>query len=112
MPSDPGEAEPETERYREPPSREEVGALIGEVRQLLVLLRPQLPTPQPELPSPPLTPVPPSRRQAAALVVTNAAKWTTIAVGVLGLAAQVAAAFKPGLVGPIQTLIQLLGGSP
>lgn len=52
------------------------------------------------------------RRQAATRAVSDVAKYTTLAVGVLGIAAQVASQFKPGLVGPIQTLIQLLGGAP
>lgn len=66
--------------------------------------------PAPSSSQPP--PLPQTKRQAAAQVVGNAAKWTTIAVGVLGIAAQIASQFKPGLVGPLQTLIQLLGGSP
>jgi hypothetical protein len=42
-------------------------------------------------------------------------KYSLIVIGALGVAAQVAAIFKPGIVGPIQTLIQMLqalGGHP
>jgi hypothetical protein len=38
------------------------------------------------------------------------AKWGAIAVGVLGVAAQVARIWRPDLAGPIETLQQLLGG--
>lgn len=62
----------------------------------------------------PVSSVPPplSRRQVAARWTGKAAQWVTLAVGVLGIAAQVAAIFRPDLVGPIQTVIQLLGGRP
>lgn len=105
------------------PGPKEMARLIRGLRQDLVLLRDTLPQQLAAVvqgavqsgggaPSVPVTPVPPSRKQAATQVVTNAAKWTTIAVGVLGIAAQIASQFKPGLVGPIQTVIQLLGGTP
>lgn len=63
-------------------------------------------------PAVPLTPVPPSRKQAAVQVVGVLGKWTTIVMGVLGLAATVAHQFRPDLEGPIQFLIKLLGGTP
>lgn len=49
--------------------------------------------------------------QAAQTVGRGAAgfgKYSAIALGVLSIAAQVAAQFKPGLVGPIQLALQLL----
>lgn len=97
------------------PGPREMARLIRGLRQDLVVFRdalPQLLQSVQASPPVPLTPVPPSRKKAATQVVTNAAKWTTIVVGVLGIAAQIAAQFKPGLVGPIQTVIQMLGGSP
>lgn len=45
--------------------------------------------------------------QAHALTAT---KWGAIALGALGLISQIAAAFRPDLQGPIQTLIKMLGG--
>lgn len=39
----------------------------------------------------------------------NVAKWATLAVGALGFATQIAGAFLPKLVTPLQTLGQLLG---
>jgi hypothetical protein len=94
---------------RDDPGPAELARLIRGLRTELVLLRDSLP---PLAPSALPTPVPPSRRQAASQVAANAAKYVTLTVGVLGIAAQVAAVFKPGLVGPLQTLIQLLGGTP
>lgn len=84
------------------PLSEETGYLL---RQELVLLREALPT-KPETLSPP------SKRQQAAKAVSDVAKWTTIAIGVLGVAVQIAAMFRPDLVGPLQTVIKLLGGTP
>lgn len=111
-----GRPAPEIEQEPPPTGPYELAYLIRGLRHDLVLLREEIGslTP-PQAPAVPLTPVPPSKRQAAALAVGNVAKYTTLAVGVLGLAAQVAAMFKPGLVGPIQTLIELvrgLGGAP
>lgn len=58
-----------------------------------------------------VTPAP--RAKAGALALTgNVAKWGAVAVGVLGVASQIAAMFRPDLVGPIQTVIQLIGGAP
>ena len=37
-------------------------------------------------------------------------QWGLVATGVLGVAAQVASMFKPELVGPLQSLIGILGG--
>lgn len=50
----------------------------------------------------------PTKAQAVAKVAGGSSKWMLIALGALGVAAQVAAQFKPGLVSPLQTLIQLL----
>lgn len=86
----------------EPPlTRREASSL----RQELILLREALPT-RPESLSPP------SKRQQAAKAVGDVARLTTIAIGVLGVATQVAAMFRPDLVGPLQTLLKLLGGAP
>jgi hypothetical protein len=72
-----------------------------------------------ELPLPPsaggssLTPEPrKSMAVQAAQKAGSFGKYSLIVIGALGVAAQVAAVFKPGLVGPIQMLIQLLGGQP
>lgn len=43
-------------------------------------------------------------------VAACGAKYTAIATGVVGLALQVASAFRPDLVSPLQTLMNLLGG--
>jgi hypothetical protein len=70
-----------------------------------------------ELPPPPaapdvgasLTPRPrPSLAVQAAVKGGSVGKYLLIVIGALGVAAQVAALFKPNIVGPIQTLIQLL----
>ena len=103
---------PDTVRTRRdempPPELEEPPLTRGEatlLRRELILLREALPT-RPDTLSPP------SRRQQAAKAVSDVAKWTTIAVGVLGVAVQIAAMFRPDLVGPLQTLLKLLGGAP
>lgn len=43
-------------------------------------------------------------------VAACGAKYTAIATGVVGLALQIASAFRPDLVSPLQTLLSLLGG--
>lgn len=50
----------------------------------------------------------PSMAAQAAKGTVKAGQYVLIALGALGVAAQVAALYKPGLVGPIQTLIDLL----
>lgn len=56
-----------------------------------------------------LTPAPRRSIAVQAAVKTGSlGKYTLIVLGALGVAAQVAAVFKPNIVGPIQTLIQLL----
>lgn len=97
------------------PSPKEVARLIRGLRQDLVLFRdtlPQLLQSVQAAPSVPLTPVPPSKRQTAVQAGGALAKWTTIVMGVLGLAATVAHQFRPDLEGPIQFLIKFLGGTP
>jgi len=63
-----------------------------------------------------LSPAPtPSMAVQAAQKAGSLGKYTLIVIGALGVASQVAALFKPGLVGPIQVLIDLLqqlGGHP
>jgi hypothetical protein len=76
---------------------------IAVLRQELVLTRDRLPGPPPEGQD-----AAPTKTQAVARVAGGSSKWVLIALGVLGVAAQVAAQFKPGLVSPLQTLIQLL----
>lgn len=41
----------------------------------------------------------------------TATKWGAIALGAIGLAAQIAAAFRPDLQGPITALYKMLGGN-
>jgi hypothetical protein len=97
------------------PSPKEVARLIRGLRQDLVLFRdtlPQLLQSVQAAPPVPLTPVPPSKRQTAVQAGGALAKWTTIVMGVLGLAATVAHQFRPDLEGPIQFLIKFLGGTP
>jgi len=54
----------------------------------------------------------PSMAVKAGKATLSFGKYTAIALGVLGVAGQIAAQLKPGLVGPIQIALQLLGGSP
>lgn len=51
----------------------------------------------------------PAQARSVALAGT---KWGMIALGVLTTAAQIASAFYPKAVGPIQGLLQLLSGTP
>jgi hypothetical protein len=76
---------------------EKLRAMLAVVQREVALLRAQLPQPE-------------AASKTAMQHAGGAVKWVTLAVGVLGIAAQVAAELKPGLVGPIQTLLQLLGG--
>jgi hypothetical protein len=86
--------------------------IIRELRQTLVLYREKL-ADAAVSPSPvPVTAPPMSKRQAAGQAVVALGKWSTIVMGVLGLAATVAHQFRPDLEGPIQFLIKLLGGTP
>ncbi len=103
---------PDTVRTRRdempPPELEEPPLTRGEaysLRKEIILLREALPTKRDTL-------SPPSKRQQAAKAVSDVARWTAIAIGVLGVATQVAAMFRPDLVGPLQTLLKLLGGAP
>ena len=49
--------------------------------------------------------------QKAGTAAACGVKWLTIAGGAVALATQIAAAFRPDLVGPLQTLGQMLGVS-
>ena len=82
-----------------------------EAQELVVALRQALAHAEGRAPVS-VAPAPLSRRQQAARWTGKVAQWVALAVGVLGIAAQVAAIFRPDLVGPIQTVIQLLGGQP
>ena len=53
----------------------------------------------------------PSLAVQAGKATLNLGKWTAVVLGALALAGQIAAQFKPGLVGPIQMAIQLIGGA-
>lgn len=61
----------------------------------------------PEISEPPAKP---SKMLVVAGHTWNLTKILVVITGVLGIAAQVAAQFKPELVSPLQTLKQLLGG--
>ena len=95
---------------------ERVEARLALFHEELALLRDGIGslTPGPMLPPPPDTePAPASRRDKAMGALRFTGKGSTLllaAVGALGVAVQLASAFKPGLVGPIQTLLELLKG--
>lgn len=83
----------------------ESAAVAAELRKRLLEM------PPPSAGGVSLTPQPqprPSLAVQAAVKTGSFGKYTLIALGALGVAAQIAAQFKPGLVSPIQTLIQLL----
>lgn len=99
----------------QPTLREVVDALNAHRRDL-VALSGRLDAQQPPA-GPSVVSIPPdSPPKSKAMVVASAAgalgKWTTIVMGVLGLAATVAHQFRPDLEGPIQFFIKLLGGTP
>lgn len=83
--------------------------IISALRQDIVLLRESLP---PHGPSLVPTDPPPSKRQVAVRAVGKGSQWLMIAIGVLGVAAQIAHIYRPDLEGPIQVAIKLLGGTP
>jgi hypothetical protein len=92
------------------PGPGEMAGLIRGLRQDIVLLREHLPIVPPAGPSVmPTTVPPPSKRQVAGKAAAGTVKWVFIANGALGFAVQLAAQFKPGLVGPLQLLGQFLG---
>lgn len=80
------------------------------VQQDVAALKKSAPVPAPLLTgtTPPGDAARPSLAAQAMLKTVGWGKYGLIALGALGVASQVAAQFKPGLVGPIQTLIQLL----
>lgn len=53
---------------------------------------------------------PPTRRQKAVGGVVGTVQWVGVATLLLTAAVQIASAYRPGLVGPLQQLLQLLGG--
>ncbi len=57
----------------------------------------------------PIPEAPKSRAVLAAGAAMNIGKYTALAVGVLGLAVQVASIWRPDLVGPLQNLLKLFG---
>ena len=69
---------------------------------------------EPVLAALPLAPKPaeeaprPSLAAQAARKTAGVSRHILMALGVLGVASQIAAQFRPGMVGPIQTLIELL----
>jgi len=83
--------------------------IIGALRQDIVLLRESLP---PHGPSLVPTDPPPSKGKVAVRAVGKGGQWLMIAIGALGVAAQVAHIYRPDLEGPIQVAIKLLGGTP
>lgn len=53
---------------------------------------------------------PPTRTQKAAGVTLSTVQWLGVASLVLTAAAQIASAYRPGLVGPIQHMIEIVKG--
>jgi hypothetical protein len=88
---------------------------VAMLRRELVLRRERLPPRASERPNPePGTPsVPPKSRAIVALSTAGrAGQILTIAIGVLGIAAEIAAVFRPDLQGPIEFARQFLKGIP
>ncbi len=84
----------------------EHGDRLDVFHQELALLR-QQPAPNDTsdtMPSPPS----PSLPGAVAQHAVTGAKWLLVAIGALGVAVQAASYFKPGLVGPLETVLRLL----
>ena len=91
------------ERLSEDPKDE----MIRELRQTIVLYRERLTALQTNT-APSLVPeAPKSRAVAASKAALNVGKYTAVVIGVLGLAMQVAAIWRPDLVGPLQSLLRL-----
>ena len=86
----------------------EVARLIRGLREDLVLFRELLAKAPPSTPPPALPPAAPLSSQ---LTLGNAAKWFFLANGVLECGVQIAAIFKPELVGPLQALRMMLRGT-
>jgi hypothetical protein len=61
-----------------------------------------------ELASSPSTP-PPTRRQAIVGTTMGTVKWLGVLSLIVTAAVQIASVYRPGLVGPLQQLLQLLG---
>jgi len=53
---------------------------------------------------------PPTRRQKAVGATVGTVQWLGVATLLVTVAVQIASAYRPGLVGPLQQLLQLLGG--
>lgn len=90
------------------------GQLLGDITPPFSLRRPPgNPAPiTPPTPANDATEPAPSSVRAAAGTAGKAAlrgsKWLLMTIGALGVAVQIASAYRPGLVAPIQTLVDLL----
>lgn len=91
----------------EPTGPYEMARLIRGLRYDLVQFRELLAHAPASVPPPPSSPTPPAHK----LTVGTAAKWFFLANGALEFAVQVAAMFKPDLVGPLQALREMLRGA-
>ncbi len=84
--------------------------MIRDLRLTNILYREKLTAANMPNTSPSPIPEPPkSRAVMAAGAAMNVGKYTALAVGVLGLAVQVASIWRPDLVGPLQNLLKLFG---
>lgn len=57
--------------------------------------------------APPSQPPPASKRQVATAATVGVVKWGTLAIGILGIAAQVAKIWRPSLVAPLDQIIAI-----
>lgn len=89
----------------EPTGPYEMARLIRGLRYDLLQLRALLATHAPASVPPPPTPAQPK------LTVGSAAKWFFIVNGALEFGVQIAAVFKPDLVGPLQGFREMLRGA-
>ncbi len=78
--------------------------LLGDVTPPFALQRPVTIIANPDLPPDDADPLRPVRFASS----KTAARWVLMAVGVLGIAVQIASTFRPGLVAPLQTLLDLI----
>ena len=109
MRSTPPEGMPLPRRHAEQSHSSPLEDTIRELRLTNVLLREKL-TAAVSLTTPlPVSEPPKSRAIVAGRAALNVGKYTAVIVGVLGLAMQVAALWRPDLVGPLQSLLRLFG---